>query len=211
MAVIRNETEKDYEIVEELTRKAFYNIYVPGCVEHYLVHVMRSHADFVPELSFVIEENGQIVGSVMYTRARLVDESGCEKKILTLGPICVAPEFQRKGYGRKLMEHSFQRASALGYEVVVLFGSPANYVGRGFKSCKKYNICSEEGRYPAAMMAKELVPGALDSRKQVYFCSPVMKVSEEDARAYDDTREPMEKKVLPSQEEFYIMSRSFIE
>ena len=200
MAVIRNETEKDYEIVEELTRKAFYNIYVPGCVEHYLVYVMRSHADFVPELSFVIEEDGQIVGSVMYTRARLVDENGCEKKILTLGPICVAPEFQRKGYGRKLMEHSFQRASALGYEVVVLFGSPANYVGRGFKSCKKYNICSEE-----------LVPGALDGRKQVYFCSPVMKVSEEDARAYDDTREPMEKKVLPSQEEFYIMSRSFIE
>ena len=109
------------------------------------------------------------------------------------------------------MEHSFQRVSALGYEVVVLFGSPANYVGRGFKSCKKYNICSEEGRYPAAMMAKELVPGALDGRKQVYFCSPVMNVSEEDARAYDDTREPMEKKVLPSQEEFYIMSRSFIE
>ena len=79
MAVIRNEMEKDYEIVEELTRKAFYNIYVPGCVEHYLVHVMRSHADFVPELSFVIEEDGQIVGSVMYTRARLVDENGCEE------------------------------------------------------------------------------------------------------------------------------------
>ena len=172
---------------------------------------MRSHADFVPELSLVIEEDGQIVGSVMYTRARLVDENGREKEILTLGPICVAPEFQRKGYGRKLMEHSFERASALGYEVIVLFGSPANYVGRGFKSCKRYNICSEEGRYPAAMMAKELVPGALDGRKQVYFCSPVMKVSEEDARAYDDIWKPMEKKVLPSQEEFYIMSRSFIE
>lgn len=86
-----------------------------------------------------------------------------------------------------------------------------NYVSRGFKSCKKYHICIENGKYPAAMMVKELTPHALDGRKWFYYDSPVMAVSEEEAQKYDDTLEKLEKKFLPSQEEFYIMSHSFIE
>ena len=81
MITIRNEEEKDYEKVEKLVRQAFYNVFVPGCFEHYLVHVMRSHADFLPELDFVLEEDGRIIGNIMYTRARLVDESGREKSV----------------------------------------------------------------------------------------------------------------------------------
>ncbi len=211
MINIRNETESDYQIVEDIARKAFYNIYVPGCTEHYLVHVMRCHKDFIPELDFVIELDGQVIGNIMYTRAKLVDEAGTKKEILTFGPVCVLPEYQRMGYGKMLIEHSFERAEALGYDVIVIFGSPANYVSHGFKSCKKYHVCTENGKYPAAMMVKELRPGALDGRKWIYYDSPVMAINEEEARRYDDTLEQMKKEHRPSQEEFFIMSHSFVE
>ncbi len=211
MINIRNETEKDYKTVEQITRKAFYNIYVPGCTEHYLVHIMRQHKDFIPELDFVIELDGKVIGNIMYTKAKLKDESGFEKEILTFGPVCITPEHQRKGYGKMLMEHSFNHALTLGYDVIVIFGSPVNYVGVGFQSCKKYNICTKGGKYPAAMLVKELKPDVLDGRKWFYYDSPVMNIDEKDALSYDNTLEKMEKKHLPSQEEFYIMSRSFIE
>ncbi len=210
MIKIRNEMESDYKAVEDITRKAFYNMYVPGCSEHYLVHIMRGHEDFIPELDFVLEMDDRVIGNIMYTKARLVDEAGEEKEILTFGPVSVAPEYQRMGYGKMLMEHSFKQAVSLGYDVIVIFGSPMNYVSRGFKSCKKFNVCLENGTYPAAMMVKELVPDVLDGRRWVYHDSPVMAISEEEARKYDDTLEKMEKKHLPSQEEFYIMSHSFI-
>lgn len=211
MIKIRNEREADYQAVEELTRKAFYNMYIPGCVEHYLVHIMRGHKDFIPELDFVLELGGRIIGNIMYTKARLVDEAGEEKEILTFGPVSVAPEHQRKGYGKMLLEHSFEKAKEMGYDVIVIFGSPANYVSRGFKSCKKYNICLENGKFPAAMLVKELASGALDGRKWFCYDSPVMAVREEDAQRYDDMLPAMEKKYQPSQDEFYIMSQSFLE
>ena len=209
--MIRSEKETDYSVVEEITRKAFYNIYVPGATEHYLVHIMRQHEDFIPELDFVIELDGRVIGNIMYTKARLIDEAGTEKEILTFGPVSIDPEYKRAGYGKLLLEHSFEQAARLGYDVIVIFGSPMNYVSRGFKSCKKYHICIENGKYPAAMMVKELTPHALDGRKWFYYDSPVMAVSEEEAQKYDDTLEKLEKKFLPSQEEFYIMSHSFIE
>ena len=120
MVTIRNETPADYQIVEEITRRAFYNLYVPGCAEHYLVHIMRGHEDFIPELDFVIEEDEKIIGNIMYTKARLVDETGAEKEILTFGPVSIQPEYQRKGYGKKLMEYSFLRAVQLGYDAIVI-------------------------------------------------------------------------------------------
>ena len=211
MITIRHEKENDYKIVEDITRKAFYNMYVPGCVEHYLVHIMRQHEDFIPELDFVIELDGQIIGNIMYTKSRLVDENGTEKETLTFGPVSIDPAYQRMGYGKMLMKHSFEQAASLGYDVIVIFGSPANYVSSGFKSCKKYNICLEGEKYPAAMMVKELVPAVLDGRTWFYYDSPLMAISEEEARQYDDTLEKMEKKYLPSQDEFYIMSNAFLE
>lgn len=209
--LIRNEEKKDYAEVETLTRKAFYNMYMPGCVEHYLVRVMREHEDFIPELDFVLENDGKIIGNIMYTKAKLVDEAGREKEVLTLGPVCIDPEYQRGGYGKRLMEHSFEKAVQLGYDVIILFGSPANYVCRGFKCCKIFNVCIENGKFPSAMMVKELLPDALDGRKWIYHDSPVMAIDEKEALAYDDTLEKMEKKHKPSQDEFYIMSQSFVE
>lgn len=211
MLNIRNERESDYKIVEDITRKAFYNVYVPGCMEHYLVHIMREHEDFIPELDFVIELDGQIVGNIMYTKAKLTDEGETEKEIVTFGPVSVLPEHQRKGYGKILIEHSLERAAELGYEAAVIMGSPANYVGSGFQCCRKYNVCVEKGKYPAAMLVKELKPGALDGRLWFYSDSPVMNVDEKKAQAFDDDLEKMEKKWMPSQEAFYIMSHAFVE
>lgn len=210
MITIRNERETDYSRVEEITRSAFYNLYVPGCFEHYLVHIMRGHEDFLPELDFVIEVNGEVIGNIMYTKARLAGENGEEKPILTFGPVCIAPEHQRKGYGKMLMEYSFKQASALGYDVIVIFGNPGNYVSRGFKSCKKYQISLADGTCPSAMMAKELKEGALDGRKWIYHDSPVMQLDEEAAQRFDDGLVKMEKKYQPSQEEFYIHSHSIV-
>lgn len=209
--LIRNEIKADYERVEEITRKSFYNVYVPGCIEHYLVHIMRSHADFVSELDFVLELDGQIIGNIMYTKAKLTAENGEEKEILTFGPVCILPEYQRRGYGKMLMERSFKKAVELGYDTIVIFGSPSNYISRGFRSCKQYNVTIENGKYPSAMLVKELVPGVLEGKKWVYHDSPVMQISEEEAQRYDDSLEPLEKKYQPSQDEFYIMSQSFIE
>ena len=209
--IIRNEKKEDWELVERITRQAFYNLYVPGCVEHYLVHIMREHEDFIPELDFVLELDGQVIGNIMYTKAKLTDENGTEKEILTFGPVSIHPAYQRMGYGKMLMEHSFQAAIQLGYDTIVILGSPANYVSRGFKCCKKYNVCIENGKYPAAMMVKELIPHILDDHKWLYQDSPVMAISKEEAERYDDTLEPVEKKYLPSQDEFYIMSQAFME
>lgn len=211
MLSIRNEEPQDYEIVENMTRNAFYNLYIPGCLEHYLVHIMRKHEDFIPELDFVLELDGQVIGYIMYTKATLTDEAGNRKKILTFGPICIEPQYQRKGYGKLLIRHSFEKAASMGYDTVVIFGNPSNYVSSGFVSCKKHNVCVEGGRFPAAMLVRELKPGVLDGRRWYYRDSPVMAVRPEDAAAYDDTLTPMERKHTPEQEAFYIMSRSFVE
>ncbi|HHU78507.1 MAG TPA: N-acetyltransferase [Clostridiales bacterium] len=210
MINIRNEKETDYRRVEEITRKAFWNLYVPGCVEHYLVHIMRSHDDYIPELDFVIEVDNEVIGNIMYTKAKLIDESGKEKDILTFGPVCILPEYQRKGYGKKLIEYSFEKAAELGYDVIVIFGNPGNYVSLGFKSCIKYNVCLDNGAYPTAMLVKELKPGALDGRKWVYHQSSVLDINEQEAQRFDEDFEPLEKKYRPSQEEFYIYSHSVI-
>ena len=208
--IIRNEIEKDYRAVETATRNAFWNLNVPGCDEHYLAHIMREHEDFIPELDFVVELDGQIVGNVMYTKSKLIDEVGNEKQILTFGPISVDPNYQRRGYSKKLLEHSFAKALELGYDVIVIFGNPDNYVSRGFKSCKKYNICLENDVFPTAMLVKELKSGALDGRKWIFVESSVYNINCNEAQKFDELFEFKEKKYQPSQEEFYIHSHSVI-
>lgn len=211
MLNIRPESAADYQLVEDITRRAFYNLYMPGCFEHYLVHIMLRHEDFIPELALVLELDGQVIGNVMYTKAKLQAHSGRTKEIVTFGPVCIEPEQQRKGYGKMLLEYSFDKAAAMGYEAIVIFGSPANYVGLGFQSCKKYNVCLENQKYPAAMLVRELKPGALAGEKWFYYDSPIMNVDEQAAQAYDDSLPKMVKCWRPSQEEFYIMSNSFVE
>ena len=205
---IRNEETKDFKTVEEITRKSFYNLYIQGCTEHYIVHILRKHKDFIKELAFVIELDGEIIGNIMYTKATLHQDNGQIKEIVSFGPVCVLAEYQRKGYGKILLEHSFEKAKELGYDVVVVIGSPSNYVGRGFKSCKRFNISVENGVFPTGMMAIELNEGTLDGKKWTYYGSDVMNIDEKEAARFDDNLETMEKKYQSSQEEFYILSNS---
>ncbi|MBR4626426.1 MAG: N-acetyltransferase [Ruminococcus sp.] len=212
--IIRKETEKDYLETENLAREAFWNLSTPGCFEHYFIHIMRDHPDFVPELDYVIEVNGRVAANIMYCKAKLTDEQGNEKPVLTMGPLSVLPEYQRMGFGKALLEHTFELARKMGYDVVINFGNPDNYVARGYKSCKKYNVCFGEGEgfYPAALLVKELNEGALDGRKWFYHPSDVdHPCDDENAVAgFDKLFPPKEKAWQPSQEEFYIHSHSVI-
>ena len=206
--VIRNEVEADYRQVEELTRKAFWNLHSLGCDEHYLVHIMRNHADFISDLDFVIEEDGRIIANVMFTKAKLVDESGREKDILTFGPLSVLPEYQRKGYGKAILNHAFSKAKKLGYDTVVIFGNPENYICHGFKSSKKYNICVGDNIFPTALLVKELCDGAILEANWTFHESPVYDIDRQAVEKFDKTFQPLEKEYKTSQELFYIYSHS---
>lgn len=208
--IIRLETEKDYANVENVTREAFWNVYCPGCSEHYLVHKMRAHNDFVKELAFVLEKDGEIIGNVMYSKCLLSDKNGEKKEILSMGPISVLPKYQRQGGSRALLEHSFIKAAEMGYEVVVNFGNPANYIGRGYMSCKHKNVCMGEGIYPTALLVKELVPNALSGKEWQLMPSDIDSCCEDEAAVEEfDRRFPKKEKAWqPSQEEFYIYSHS---
>lgn len=210
MSGIRRETEADYRAVEELHRNAFWNVQVPGCSEHYLAHVLRKHPDFIPELDLVYELDGKIAGNVMYTKSELLEERGNSTGILTFGPIGVAPEYQRRGIGKALLEASFDIAAGLGYPAIAIFGDPDNYVARGFRSCKRYNVCLEGDVYPAALLVKELKPGFFDGRKLFFRESPAYEIQERDAEAFDAGFPPKEKAFRPSQETFFILSHSTI-
>ncbi len=208
--IIRNETENDYRTVEKITRDAFWDVNFPGCDEHYLAHILRGHDDFIHELDLVAEIDGQVIGNIMYTKSVLIDENGAEKDILTFGPLSIAPEFQRMGYGKRLIEYSLEKAAEIGYEAVVIFGSPANYISCGFKSCKKYNVSLEDGTYPCAMLVKELKQNTLSGGKWAYRESSAYSFDEKDAEEFDKQFEKREKGYRRSQEEFYIYSRSVI-
>ena len=193
--MIRREEKKDFRTVEELTKKAFWNVHVPGCNEHYLAHVLRNHADFIPELDFVLEEDGKIIGNIMYTKCRLVDSEGDEKEVLTFGPLSIHPDYQQ--------------AKKLGYDTVVLFGNPENYVGTGFQNGRHFHV-GLDGSYPVALLVKELEDGALQGRTWSYVESPAYAISDADAEQFDKNFEQMEKAYRPSQELFYICSRSLV-
>ena len=209
---IRLETEKDYRAVENLTREAFWNVYKPGADEHYFVHKMRDHEDFLPELAFVLELDGEIVGNIMYTKSWLQGEDGEKREIVSFGPICVAPAHKRKGFSRLLIEHSFARAREMGYDTVINFGNPGNYVGRGFVSCKKKNVSLAPNVFPTALLVCELVPGVLAGKNWQFIPSDADACCEDTAavEAFDATFPPKEKAWSPSQEEFYIYSHSWV-
>lgn len=209
--IIRNETPDDYLAVEAMTRAAFWNLYIPGCMEHYLVHQMRDTSDFIAPLDLVLTRNDQIVGNIMYTKATLTDETGHVKPVITFGPICVQPGYQRRGFSKLLINTSFELAKSLGHDTVIIFGMPANYVARGFRNGYDFHVGLPGPQYPTAMLVKELVPHVLDGHDWTYQESPVMEVTMADVEAFDNTLPPLKKAWQPSQEEFKIISHSFIQ
>ena len=207
---IRNETERDYRIVEEITREAFWNLYVPGCEEHYLVHILRDHPDFVKELDFVAELDGKLVGNIMYTTSWLDDEQGRELPILTFGPLCVLPGYQRKGIGSALIQHTKEIATRQGAKAIVIFGDPNNYCKHGFKNGKDLNISDMSGNHPHAMLAIELETGALANHSWKYRYSPVYTIDPEAADEFDRGFALKEKGYRYTQEIFSISIRSYL-
>ena len=201
--VIRNETEKDFHKVEELTREAFWNLYFPGCSEHYLVHQMRNHPDFIKELDFVAEYNGKIVGNIMYTKAWLIDENRQEKEIISFGPLSVLPEYQRKGIGSSLISHTKDIALTKGIKGIVILGDPHNYCKHGFKNGKDLNVSDMNGEYPYGMLALELEERAFEGHKWKFRYSDAYNIDEEHTESFDKNFERKEKGYKYSQEDFF--------
>lgn len=197
--IIREEKETDWYETEYMTKRAFWNLHVPGCNEHYLVHKLRNHKDYIPELSRVAEADGKIVGTIMYSKAYIINE---EKKteILTFGPLCIDPDYQNKGIGKKLLEVTMKLAKDSRYRAVVIFGEPGYYPKHGFKSCDNFNITTKDGSNFDAFMGIELITNGLKGVTGKYFESEVfddnyLKESDE----YDMKFPYLEKLILPGQ------------
>ena len=116
-----------------------------------------------------MEENGQIIGHILYVKAKLIATDGTEKKILSFGPFTIHPDYQRKGYGRKLLNHSLEAAREMGYDTVAIYGNPENYACYGFKNCKRFNVCIDDNVYPVALMVKELETNVLSGKNWKYI------------------------------------------
>jgi predicted N-acetyltransferase YhbS len=198
---IRLEEKSDYREVETLTKQAFWNIHVPGCDEHYLVHVLRDCPAFIPQLDLVMELNGKIIGHIIYTKAKIVNE-GQEKEVLTFGPVSIHPDYQGLGYGSKLINHSLGKAKELGYKLLVIYGDPDYYRRFAFLSGEDYDIYSSDGYYNPALQVLELEESALDNISGSFHEDKTFAIDEEAAKAFDKDFPFMEKKNTPSQVKF---------
>ena len=125
--IIRLERKEDHRAVEHLIREAFWNVYRPGCSEHYVIHVLRDDPAFVKELDFVMELNGRLIGQNMFMETVIEADDGRTVRVLTMGPICITPELKRQGYGKVLLDRSLEQAAALGYGAVLFEGNIAFY------------------------------------------------------------------------------------
>lgn len=200
--VIRHESENEYKLVEGITRDAFWNLYFPGCDEHFVVKKIRDHKDFIPELSFVIELDGRLVGSIFYTHSKVVSADGTEYKTISFGPVCIHPDVHRIGLGRKLITYSIEEAKRLGYSAIMILGYPFHYQTYGFLGAKKYNVSMMDGKYYVGLMMLPLYEGALDGISGKAVFSDVFEVDKDELEEYDKTFLPKEKAVKESQKLF---------
>ena len=203
---IRNERPDDHRHVEEITRDAFWNLYIPGCDEHFLVHKMRHHPDFIPELGFVIEADGEVVGSIFYTHSKVVSKDNEEHKVLTFGPVSIKPSMHRKGLGFKLISYSIKVAKDLGYDAILILGYPYHYEPYGFTGAVNYNISMADGNYYKGLMALPLGENALKNVSGCVYFSDVFEMSSIDVDEFDKTFAYKEKRVVESQKEYEIAS-----
>ncbi len=162
MITLRPEAARDYRAVEQLTRDAFWDIYKPGCDEHLLAHKLRGVTAFLPELDYVAEQDGRIVGNIMYSAARVIDDGGCAHPVLVFGPLSVLPACQGQGIGSALVRHTLDIARKAGYTAVIIFGNPDFYHRFGFKSADQFGITTRDGTNLDAFMALPLYEGALN-------------------------------------------------
>ena len=205
---IRVEEERDYSTVEGLVREAFWNVYRPGCTEHYVLHHLRSCPDFIPELAFVMEADGKIIGQNVFVKAQITKNEVTAFPILTMSPICIANEYKRKGYGKILLDYSLEKAKALGYGAVCFEGNIDFYGKSGFDYASKFGIKYHglpEGMAADFFLCKELKPGYLDGITGVYATPAAYFVAEENPEDFQkferefNLKNPLEKLKLPGQ------------
>ena len=200
--VIRPETPPDYAAVEHLTREAFWNVYRPGCLEHYVVHVLRHDPAFVPELDLVMEREGELIGHVLYTRSFIAADDGRRIPTMTFGPISIRPDLQRQGLGKYLLDRSMERAAELGAGALCIEGNLDFYGKSGFVVAGtrgiRYHGEPEQEIVPYFLL-KELRPGFLDGVTGVYHTPRGYYVDEAAAEVFDRDFPPKEKKRLPGQ------------
>ncbi|WP_211334356.1 GNAT family N-acetyltransferase [Companilactobacillus furfuricola] len=190
---LRNETVADYSATENLTREAFWNQFAPGCAEHYLLHKIRDIDAFIPELDFVAEYNGQIIGNVIYTKSIIKTDSGKDISVLCLGPISVLPKYQGQGIGTKLIKHTQQIAYQMGYQAIFIFGDPAFYQRVGFVPAEKYQIRTSDNIFAAAHQVLPLDDGFLLDNAGRYFEDPQFSIDEKAVEKFDQKFPPKEK------------------
>lgn len=199
---IRLEKPEDYREVENLVRESFWNVYRPGCLEHYVLHCLRDDKDFVPELDFVMEKNGRIIGQVIYVRAEIKADDGRRIPIMTMGPICILPEYKRQGYGKALLDYSMEKAREIGAGTLCFEGDINFYGKSGFvvASTRGIHYYAEprENEVPYFLL-KELTEGYLDGVEGVYQTPQGYFVNEAEAESFDRQFPAKEKLSLPGQ------------
>ena len=202
---IRLEQPGDQRAVEELTREAFWNVYRPGCTEHYVLNQYRNNPDFIPELNLVMEEDGKLIGHIMFSRAELILDDGTKRPSWTFGPISIHPDYKRKGYGLKLLQYSLEKARELGIGFLCMEGNINFYRHAGFDLASKlgihYHTEPRDAEVPY-FLAQELIPGWLNGIEATY-CPPrgyfVADERPEDFEAYEATFPAKEKLFQPGQ------------
>ena len=200
--IIRREQPADRRAVEELIRESFWNVYRPGCSEHFVIHVLREDPAFIPELDFVMERDGKPIGQNMFMKTVIEADDGRVIPVLTMGPICIAPELKRQGYGKKLLDYSLERAAALGYGAVLFEGNIGFYGKSGFDFARKFGIRYHdlpEGADDSFFLCRELIPGYLDKVTGVYQTPRGYYVDDAEVEAFDKSFPPREKLKLPGQ------------
>ena len=199
---IRRETPADHRAVEELTREAFWNVYRPGCTEHYVLHQFRDRPEFVKELDLCLETGGQIIGHVMFVRAEIAADDGRILPIMTFGPISIHPDFQRKGYGKILLDYALEKAAKMGAGAVCMEGNIDFYGKCGFDVASKrgirYYAEPREETVPYFLL-KELEKGYLDGVTGVYKTPDGYFVDDAKAEEFDSQFTPKVKMKLPGQ------------
>ena len=198
----RLEKKEDYRAVENLVRESFWNVYRPGCSEHYVIHVLRDDPAFVKELDLVMEENGSIIGQNVFMRNAVAADDGRSVPILTMGPICIAPALKRRGYGKALLDYSLERAAAMGFGAVMFEGNIEFYGKSGFDVASKFGIRYHglpEGADSSFFLCKELIKGYLNGITGVYTTPAGYFVDDADVEEFDKGFPPKEKLRLPGQ------------
>lgn len=197
---IRLEKKEEQRQVENLVRESFWNVYRPGCLEHYVLHCLREDNAFVPELNFVLEKDGEIIGQIIFMHAVIQADDGREIPILTMGPIGIAPQWKRQGYGKRLLDFALEQAAALGAGAICLEGNIDFYGKSGFVLASTFGIRYHDTQEEAPFfLCRELIPNYLDGVTGEYTPPQGYFVDEEEAEQFDKGFAPKEKQRLPGQ------------